>query len=45
MFFYYFILDETLTGLKKFATLLRNNWLAETLLDAWQTVNEKGAKF
>ena len=50
MFFYYFILDETLTGLKKFATLLPNNGLAETLLDAcdedaWQTVNEKGAKF
>ncbi|WP_339201058.1 hypothetical protein [Peribacillus sp. FSL P2-0133] len=25
-----FILDETYIGLKKFATLLPNNWLAET---------------
>ncbi|MFJ5748421.1 hypothetical protein ACIP97_07410 [Peribacillus frigoritolerans] len=28
--FYYFYTDETLKRLKKFATLLPNNWLAET---------------
>ncbi|MES9739832.1 hypothetical protein ABWK46_21265 [Peribacillus frigoritolerans] len=26
----YFYIDETYIGLKKFATLLPNNWLAET---------------
>ncbi|WP_350300148.1 hypothetical protein [Peribacillus frigoritolerans] len=42
--------DETLFGLKKFATPLPNTWLTETLLDAcfdeaWQTVGGKGADF
>jgi hypothetical protein len=49
----FFLLDyrnETLTRLKKFATLLPNNWLAETpetLVgeEAWQTVGGKGADF
>jgi hypothetical protein len=41
---------ETLNELRKFATLLPNNWLAETPLDdcfdvAWQTVCGKGAYF
>ncbi|MCK1985232.1 MULTISPECIES: hypothetical protein [Peribacillus] len=48
-----FLLDytnETFTRLKKFATLLPNNWLAETpetLVgeEAWQTVGGKGADF
>ncbi|MDQ7863067.1 hypothetical protein RCO48_24640 [Peribacillus frigoritolerans] len=39
-----------LKGWKKFATLLLNNWLAETPTDAcfdaaWQTVGGKGADF
>ncbi|MGM0886769.1 MAG: hypothetical protein ACQEW5_07365 [Bacillota bacterium] len=29
-FMVYFYIDETYIGLKKFATLLPNNWLAET---------------
>ncbi|MDM5220488.1 hypothetical protein QUF86_06935 [Peribacillus sp. NJ11] len=30
MFFYFIIVDEFFTGLKGFATLLLNNWLAGT---------------
>ncbi|MFE4708568.1 hypothetical protein [Peribacillus simplex] len=44
-----FLLYETLNGLKKFATLLPNNWLADTPQalgeEAWQTVCGKGADF
>jgi hypothetical protein len=44
-----FYMDETLLGLKKFATLLPKNWLAETpqalAEEAWQTVGGKGADF
>ncbi|MDR4929322.1 hypothetical protein [Peribacillus simplex] len=45
-----FILDETYIGLKKFATLLPNNWLARDPTgacaeEAWQTVGGKGADF
>jgi hypothetical protein len=34
-------------GLKKFAALLPNNWLAESVCaeEAWQTVGGKGADF
>ncbi|MGZ9815977.1 hypothetical protein ACXM0N_08615 [Peribacillus simplex] len=46
---YVFWLYETLIGMKKFATLLPNNWLAETpqalVEEAWQTVGGKGADF
>ncbi|MFJ7928938.1 hypothetical protein [Peribacillus sp. NPDC096448] len=40
----------TLNGWKKYATLLPNNWLAETPQpftgeEAWQTVGGKGADF
>ncbi|MGZ9815976.1 hypothetical protein ACXM0N_08610 [Peribacillus simplex] len=42
-------MNETLIGMKKFATLLPNNWLAETpqalVEEAWQTVGGKGADF
>ncbi|MES9736895.1 hypothetical protein ABWK46_06030 [Peribacillus frigoritolerans] len=31
--------------MKKSATLLPNNWLAETPQKAWQTVGGKGADF
>ncbi|WP_260358363.1 hypothetical protein [Peribacillus frigoritolerans] len=46
MFFFPVILN----GWKKFATLLPNNWLAETpetftVEEAWQTVGGKGAGF
>ncbi|MFY0783725.1 hypothetical protein AB1K18_26190 [Peribacillus simplex] len=46
MFFYFIIVDETLTGLMEFAILLPNNWLAWTTQDAcfdaaWQTVGGK----
>jgi hypothetical protein len=44
-----FFIDETLLGLKKFATLLPKNWLAETpqalAEEAWQTVGGKGTDF
>ncbi|MFE5426462.1 hypothetical protein [Peribacillus simplex] len=46
----FFLFNEILIGLKKFATLLPNNWLAktpETLAgeEAWQTVGGKRADF
>ncbi|WP_286201415.1 hypothetical protein [Bacillus sp. ISL-4] len=43
-------MHESLNRFKKFATLLPNNWLAETpqtlcFDEAWQTVGGKGADF
>ncbi|MEW5594515.1 hypothetical protein ABGT24_13455 [Peribacillus frigoritolerans] len=45
MIFLFFIWDKTLIGLKKLATLLPNNWLANPTDEAWQTVGGKGVDF
>ncbi|MEC0297912.1 hypothetical protein [Peribacillus frigoritolerans] len=47
---YIFLFYENVIGWIKFATLLPNNWLAETpqalcAEEAWQTVSGKGADF
>ncbi|AZV60979.1 hypothetical protein DOZ91_10310 [Peribacillus frigoritolerans] len=47
---YIFLFYENVIGWIKFATLLPNNWLAETPQtlsseEAWQTVSGKGADF